>query len=305
MKIQHSPTQTRFPLLIEEREHDASELAPTDIWQTTYTQGPTVQDDRVDENWHNWIKVANRKRVPERMPCFTDTGQAAYVRGDKKQPGLFLGKKALVAGSIGQACFSTDGQLAYTREDGLCLARADGSQARPIHLGDITTKPVDDLEFSPDSRHLWYCTDGSLYRYALASDGHEKISTRGKVQEFSVAPDGQTVAYLDDHNGIHRLEPGDAALNERDTLLARIPLHSSLGNALGVRLPASPVFTPDGSRVLFTVNATHWDGDPWQGGESRTTASLFAVSREGGEYVQLTSDDDNCSRIAVPLSKAA
>jgi len=296
MQIQQNTAVTSFPILFEKREHENSEDAPTDIYQTTYYQGPTVWDDQVDV----CTKVAARKRVMERNPCFTDTGQAAYVLADTKRPGLFIGEEAVLEGPVAHACFSTDGQLAYIQEDGLWLARSDGSQSNRVDLSDVTGQPVYDLEFSADGRHLWFCDGSNLFRYELISGRHDLLATRDEVKEFTLSPDGRTVAYLDDYNGLHRVDL-DLPPGKQDKLLAEIPSSDYLSDYVNARFPYSPCFTPDGSRVLFTVHTTNWHGDSWDG-ESSTTASLFAISRSGGDMVEITRDWVDCSRIALPLA---
>jgi len=286
---------TSFPILVQVRERDAWN-APTDIWQKTYRQGATVDEDRLEWTGN---KVAARRRIDEHHPCFTGAEEPAFVRSDKKRPGLYVGDQAVVQGPLEQASFSTAGQLAYVREGELWLANADGKEARQLTTACLEG-PVDDLEFSADGRHLWYCAGSNLFRYDSVANGHECISTRKQVQEFGLAPDGRSVAYLDDRNGLHRLDL-DKPFSEREHQLTQVPLNDFMGDGIGINSATSPAFTPDGSRVLFCVHEEQWEGDDDFVDPGPTQASLWVVPSRGKEQaVQVTYDED-ISRIAVPL----
>lgn len=296
MKIHTSTTNptTSFPILLQTRERERWN-APTDIWQGTYVQGPTIDEDFLDGSW---TKIAARRRINEHHPCFTSTGEPAYVRSDDKRPGLFVGNQAVVPGALEQACFSQDGQLGYVREGELWLARADGSQARQVTTSSCEG-PVNDLEFSADGRHLWYCAGTNLFRYEAATARLESVATRQLVTEFSLAPEERALVYLDDNNGLHRLDL-DQPFAERETKLAQIPLETYLADYIHLNNVASPTFTPDGSRVLFTVDAERFTGVDWENNHAYTLATLWAVpSRAWAEPIQLT-QDENVSGIAVP-----
>ena len=289
---------SRFPILVQAREREAWD-APTDIWQRTYVQGATVDDDQLEGPW---TKVAARRRINEHGPCFTGPGEPAYVRSDRLRPGLYAKApdakdQVVVPGPLEQACFSRDGQLAYVREGELWLADADGSPARQLTTACVEG-PVDDLEFSADGRQLWYCAGTNLFRHDPAAVRHECVSTRHLVSEFSLAPDGRAVAYLDDRNGLYRLDL-DKPFAERETQLAQVPLTDPLSGAVAINNAASPAFTPDGSRVLFCVHVERWDGPDWED-EGPTQASLWAVPARGGEDATRITYDEDVSRVAVP-----
>lgn len=298
MQIQPASV-TSFPILVETLECEMASsldewIAPTDIYRLTYHQGQTVTEDQIDST--SWKRVARRKNVRERNPVYAAPGKPAYLKGGWGKAALMLGgrRQPLIEGPVHQASFSSDGQMAFVQNSGLWLARADGSQARRLDVP-CPVRSIEDLKFSPDGRNLWYCSDGTLHQSDPVLLTHQTVPTDHPVTEFALSPDGKSLAYLDGASLFRRdLEVGrEACLTEGS--------EAELGEM------SSPTFTPDGSRVLFTVAETspgenygddfdaHYE--PW------TDVYLWVVSRQGGDAVEVGGDTARIRRVTTEPSR--
>lgn len=264
MNINQAPVTKSFPVLLQCLERpDASMdeiLAPTDIWTCTYQQGETPESDRLSD----WKCLAGHEGVYEDSPCYAPTGRAAYIRKDRKKPGLYLvgDARPVVAGSLWTADFSPDRKhLSFADKDGLWISQPDGTDRRQVATGH-----VNDVKFGPDGA-LWYAADGRLFRREHGASNFQAVPTKFDVAEFALSPNGKSVAYTrSDSLRVLSLKSGS------EKTIAQMDSYDA------IHYLASPVFSPDGKRVLFTHVQTNLENyEPW------TNAELWVVSSGGGE----------------------
>lgn len=274
---------TTFPLALEclERQDATMDelIGPSDVWTTTYLQGETPENDRLSGNWK---KVAVREGVQERDPCLTSQAQTGYVR-ESKSPGLYVDghPNPIVSGFVGQAAFSSDGRhLIYSDENSIWLSTPDGSGRKKLCTPAeyvVALKPgIDD--------DLWYCSGGRLFRHSLSESDSIAVHTDHGVQDFTLSPDGDTVAYVHENSlYLHQLKDG------AEQKLVEMPSYAAISNA------SSPIFSPDGSRILFTYSETSLENyEPW------TNSELWVVARSGDRPSLVFFGDAQITRVARP-----
>ena len=257
---------TRFPVLLQVTEPVGKRCCcgMTDLYDATYVQGSTVREDRLEA-------VQPFKALPnvqEGTPAFDSQGRRAW--STCMEPAFFAGDDRLIDGEVELAAFSPDGQrLAYmehvppwnTRR--LFVAAADGSQPRRWDFPGIT---LNGLAFSPDSKKLWLTTGGGLYNIELGSGKYERVPMDHCVDAFSFSPDGTRLAYFE-----------SSVLRCRDL---ETGIDRTLDDLNRYKCGGAPVFTPDGSRVLYTCSDHSSEQEP---------AELWVVPTRGGKPRRLES----------------
>jgi len=203
--------------------------------------------------------------------------------------------------------------VGFRSGDDLYAAPVDGSQAAvkvsgPFGpgggIGSVSTE-LPTFQLSPDGGRIVYLADARVdERYELysartdGSSGPARLSgpmtVGGDVIDFGISPDGKRVVYMADQEVNDRYElfsvpiDGARAVRREDGtfLPGRVKLNPTLVNGQSVGLGCCGhtnfVFSPDGSRVLFTaetIDTSHSD--------------LFNAAIDGSELVQLTSGENS------------
>ena len=164
---------------------------------------------------------------------------------------------------------SADGSLVvYEVNADVCLAHVDTLEDSCL------TDDSDDDEapvLSPDGRQILFISDRGESRaiYSVNSDGSNLTRL---VDGFSLSPafsrDGTRIVYVRTDEGgyreIHTMNP-DGSADVRPTF----------DSQTGFRREDNPRFSPDGSKIVFTVR-TAFDGDIW------------IMNADGSEQTQLT-----------------
>jgi serine/threonine protein kinase len=182
-------------------------------------------------------------------------------------------------GYTAQPALSPDGKLlAYSSDRGaegqfdIWVQQFSGGQPIPL-----ASDPADDYDpsFSPDGGHVVFVSDrdgGGIYVVPALGGGARRIADRGELPRFS--PDGKWISFS-------RSESDRESRNFKK--IYRVP--STGGRAIavetGLPLVGSPVWSPDGTRLLFMGSE-----DPWGIG-AVPSFDWWIVPSAGGEAAGL------------------
>jgi tricorn protease-like protein len=246
-------------MLLQVREPNAR--WHTDLYQATYEQGRTCEDDRL-------VDVHPFKALPEveeRAAAFDSHARPAFCTA--LGPAFYAGDDLLVEGFVERASFSPDGRrMAWSEEvppldtRRLYTANSDGTDRKEW---DYPGFELHSLKFSADSKRIWF-TCGNLYSIDVETGKYRRHDLDQPAYMFDLSSDGSRLAYLA-HGGQLRCRNLNTG---REKKLAQFP-----GRPVG-----PPTFSPDGTRVLFATEDYH------------ERSAFWVVSSKGGQPRQLSTE---------------
>lgn len=263
----------RFPILLEVPQPCIDQGRPADLYQAEYSQASEPALDRVHR-----LRALVDSSSDERHPIALSDGSVGY-HSERERAGLYrlqdgLARPVLLRNDIDSFAARADGkEWAFVADDSLYRVTS-GQSPRSQEMGQRVPRH---LAYTPEGRLLMADRD-ALHR--LEPDGSLTELARGTFEQFSVSRDGGQLVYL-------RPDADGCQLRVLDCHIGsdRLVKHSA-DEARVYDYPEyrSPVFTPDGSRILYAV--TSLDG----GWGAPLYCDLRVVATGGGESSVLCQD---------------
>lgn len=260
----------RLRVLLEVPQPFIDQGRPADLYEAEYRQASQPELDSVCR-----LRALVDSSSDERHPIPLTDGSVGY-HTERDRAGIYLlrdglAKPVVLRGGIESFAATPDGKgWAFVADDSLFLL-APGRSPRRQELGDRIPRQV---AYTQEGK-LLVADDHGLH--ALQPDGSLTELARGRFEQFALSRDSSKLVYLrPDADGcqLRVLEPGTGS-----DRLVRHSAHEE--RAYDYPDYLSPVFTPDGSRILYAV--TSLDG----GWGAPLHCDLRVVAAQGGESVVL------------------
>jgi len=190
--------------------------------------------------------------------------------------------------AISMARLSPDGQrLAWvvsTKGKPLVeVAKADGSEARPVASIQAGSCSQTDIAWGPDSRHLAFlsdCGNSDKHKDLFVADandpkGLKKLSVlKGPAQQLTWAPNGHALGFLYVENGTRRssaleaAKPAEGEIGVDGVEVQRVATVSAEGGAPSLLTPAGShvyefAWSPDAQRLAYVAAPPPGDNNWW------------------------------------------
>ncbi|PYE20844.1 TolB protein [Williamsia limnetica] len=210
------------------------------------------------------------------FPALSPSGeQLAYTRGGTviELVDLKSGKSKTIRDGGYQPVFSPDGSvIAFTSNGSIHVMNSDGSDVRVIAQNDGASEPA----FSPDGSRVIFNVAGYLVE-APTTGGESKVVLRDQFWNADPAysPDGSTLVFSSNRGGNNGSE------------IYSMPTTGGEIRQLTDTYAIHPVFTPDGSRIIYT-RATTETGELVTDIAIPSRAELGSMNPDGSDEKRLT-----------------